>query len=89
MASLVRDPARLARVLLWQAGALIGATALVGFLMLVLGARDASAVYLLAVAVVAIRHGPWAAAGAALASFVLYNYLFIEPRYTFAVASPR
>ncbi len=88
VASLVGDPARLARNLLFQAGALAGATALIALLVLVLGARDASAVYLLAVAVVAIRHGPWAAAGTALASFVLYNYLFIEPRYTFAVASP-
>jgi two-component system sensor histidine kinase KdpD len=88
MAGLTRDPVRLARVLLWQAGALAVATALVAFLILVLGATEASAVYLLAVAVVAIRHGPWAAAGTALASFVLYNYLFIEPRYTFAVASP-
>jgi two-component system sensor histidine kinase KdpD len=88
MASIVRDPVGLARVLLWQAGALVAATALVAFFVLVLGAKDASAVYLLAVAVVAIRHGPWAAAGTALASFVLYNYLFIEPRYTFAVASP-
>ena len=88
MARLIGEPAHLARVLLWQACALAAATALVAFLILVLGGRDASAVYLLAVAVVAIRHGPWAAAGTALASFVLYNYLFIEPRYTFAVASP-
>jgi len=88
VATLVHDPARLARVLLWQACALAAATALVAFLILVLGATDASAVYLLAVAVVAIRHGPWAAAGTALASFVLYNYLFIPPRYTFAVSSP-
>jgi two-component system, OmpR family, sensor histidine kinase KdpD len=88
VARLIRDAARVARVLVWQAAALVAATALVAFLILVLGARDASAVYLLAVAIVAIRHGPWAAAGTALASFVLYNYLFIEPRYTFAVASP-
>ena len=88
MARVLRDPSRLAGVLLWQVGALVAATALVAFLILVLGAKDASAVYLLAVAVVAIRHGPWAAAGTAVASFVLYNYLFIEPRYTFAVASP-
>jgi len=88
VARFIRDRARVVRVLLWQAGALLAATGLVAFLILVVGARDASAVYLLAVAVVAIRHGPWAAAGTALASFVLYNYLFIEPRFTFAVASP-
>ena len=88
MGSLIGDPARLGKVLVSQALALVGATALVAVLIVVLGARDASAVYLLAVAVVAIRHGPWAAAGTALASFVLYNYLFIEPRFTFSVASP-
>jgi two-component system sensor histidine kinase KdpD len=53
-----------------------------------LGLADASPVYLLGVAAVAIAYGATAAVGTAVGAFLTYNFLFIEPRYTFAVAQP-
>ena len=32
--------------------------------------------------------GTWGAVLAAVASFLLYNFLFVDPRYTFTVAQP-
>ena len=49
---------------------------------------DASAVYLLGVAAVAITYGAAAAVATAIGAFLIYNYLFVAPRYTFTVASP-
>ena len=48
----------------------------------------ASSIYLLGVTVVAIRHGTAAALLAAAGAFVIYNLLFVEPRFTLAVARP-
>jgi two-component system sensor histidine kinase KdpD len=50
---------------------------------------DASTLYLLAVALVAYLRGSWAAVGAAFASFLTYNFLFVPPRFTFQVADPQ
>ena len=52
------------------------------------GLTNASAVYLLAVVVVAVGFGRVAAAGTAVAAFLLYNYLFVPPTLTFVVADP-
>ena len=68
--------------------ALAGATALVAALEAGLRLDNASSVYLVAVAVVAIRWGTLPAIIAALGGFLVYNLLFVEPRNTFAVASP-
>ena len=48
-----------------------------------------SSVYLLAVAGVAFANGTVAAVATAIGSFVLYNFLFVEPRFSLAVAEPQ
>ncbi|MFI5261358.1 MAG: ATP-binding protein [Candidatus Limnocylindrales bacterium] len=49
---------------------------------------NASAVYLVAVVVVAVSGGTWAAVGCSVAAFLLYDFLFIQPLYTLTVAEP-
>lgn len=61
----------------------------VGLALDSLGVRDPSSVYLLATAAVAIRAGTRAALVAAIGSFVLVNFLFVEPRYSLAAARPQ
>lgn len=63
------------------------ATALVAVLVHGLQVPNASSLYLLAVAAAAIRRGTAAALITAVGGFLVYNFLFIEPRATFAVAS--
>ena len=53
-----------------------------------LGVEHASSIYLVGVAVVAIRQGTAAAVLAATGAFGIYNLLFVEPRFTLAVARP-
>jgi two-component system, OmpR family, sensor histidine kinase KdpD len=79
---------RVARAVGAQLLALIAATIIVTFLERVVGVRPASSVYLLAVAVIAVAFGSAAAAGTAIGSFLIYNFFFVEPRYTFTVAAP-
>ena len=50
------------------------------------GVRDASTLFLLAVASVAFLRGSWAAVATALGAFLAYNYLFLPPEFTFAVS---
>jgi two-component system sensor histidine kinase KdpD len=50
---------------------------------------DASVVYLLAVVLMAGRYRTAAAVATSFAAFLLYDYLFTEPRFTFAVADPQ
>jgi len=64
------------------------ATGLVGALELGLAIDNASAVYLLAVAAIAIRWGTIPAIVTAMAAFLVYNVLFVEPRFTVIVARP-
>ncbi len=49
---------------------------------------DASPLYLIAVVGIAVVFGTWAAIAAAVASFLLYDALFVEPRFTLAVSDP-
>jgi len=67
--------------------ALGGATALVALLQDGFGVPNPSAVYILAVAVVALVGGRVAVLLVAVASFLLYDALFVEPRFTFTVAN--
>ncbi len=69
--------------------ALAAATALVALLEYGLGVADASAVYLLAVVLVAVFFGVTPAVATAVAAFLLHDFLFIEPRYTLTVNDPR
>jgi two-component system sensor histidine kinase KdpD len=63
-------------------------TATVGVFVLEerLGLQGGSAVYLLAVAMVAYLQGSWAAISTAVGAFLAYNFLFVAPRFTFRVA---
>src|SRR4051794_17575195 len=64
------------------------ATIVVGLLQDVLGVPNPSAVYLVAVVATAIVSGTVGAIATAVASFVLYNYLFTEPRSTLSMHEP-
>ena len=72
----------------WVLAALAAATALVSALESGLGIDNASSVYLVAVAAIAIRWGTVAAIATAVGGFLVYNLLFVDPRNTFAVATP-
>ncbi|HEY7526858.1 MAG TPA: ATP-binding protein [Candidatus Limnocylindria bacterium] len=67
---------------------LLFATALVELLEGPVGVPTASATYLLAVIGSAALFGTPAGIGASVAAFLLYDFLFVEPRYTFTVADP-
>ena len=53
-----------------------------------IGVRDASPVYLIAVVVAASTLGTWAAVATSGVSFLVYDFLFTTPRFTFAVSNP-
>jgi two-component system, OmpR family, sensor histidine kinase KdpD len=67
---------------------LAGATVAVSVLQEYVGVPNASAVYLAAVVATAFVAGTWGAIVAAVASFLLYDFLFVLPLYTFTVADP-
>jgi two-component system sensor histidine kinase KdpD len=69
--------------------ALAAATIAVAILEHGLNLVDASSVYLLAVVLMAVFFGVGPAIGAALGGFVIYDFLFIEPRFTLTVDDPR
>jgi two-component system, OmpR family, sensor histidine kinase KdpD len=52
------------------------------------GVENASSLYLVAVVGCAVLSGTWAAVTAAVVSFLAYDFLFIEPVYTFTVSDP-
>jgi two-component system, OmpR family, sensor histidine kinase KdpD len=65
------------------------ATAMVALLQgAPLHAPNASAVYLVAVVAVAIVGGTWAAVACSIASFLLYDFLFVDPIGSLTVAQP-
>ncbi len=53
-----------------------------------LGVGNAAIVYLLAVVAVGMAFGSWLAIATSIASFLVYDYLFVEPVRTFAIAAP-
>jgi len=53
------------------------------------GVRDASILFLLAVALVAYLRGSWAAVATALGAFLAYNFLFLPPEFTLLVSDPQ
>ena len=69
-------------------GALTVMTAVVNLLEGSLAIPDASAAYLLAVVVIAVAVGTTPAVVTAIGAFLLYDYLFTEPRYTLTVRDP-
>jgi two-component system sensor histidine kinase KdpD len=75
--------ARLGIIALALAAATLAAAALQAWL----GIADASAIYLLAVVVIAGRYGTWSGVGTSVVAFLVYDFLFTAPRYTFNVTS--
>ncbi|MDQ6796022.1 MAG: DUF4118 domain-containing protein [Chloroflexota bacterium] len=78
----------IARLLAVAIPSLAGATLAIAALQGYVGVPNASAVYLAAVVATAFVAGTWGAVVAALASFLLYDFLFVLPLYTFTVADP-
>ena len=81
-------PARLRRaltVVAVSAVSLAAATVVVGYLQDTLGVPNPSAVYLVAVVVTALLVGTVGAVLTSVAAFLLYNYLFTDPRYTLSM----
>lgn len=64
------------------------ATVVVGYLQDSLGVPNPSAVYLVAVVATALVSGTAGAILASVASFLLYNFLFTEPRGSFSIVDP-
>ncbi len=64
------------------------ATVVVAALEQAIAVPDASAVYLVAVAIVGSVGGTLPAVATAIASFLAYNVLFTEPRFSLVVAEP-
>jgi two-component system, OmpR family, sensor histidine kinase KdpD len=71
-----------------SAASLVLATALAAFVHLQLGMADTAIVYLLAVVAVGMGYGSWMAVATSVASFLIYDFLFVKPLYTFAIAAP-
>jgi two-component system, OmpR family, sensor histidine kinase KdpD len=67
---------------------LAAASLAVALLQAYVGVLNASAVYLAAVVATAIVGGTFGAVIAAVASFLLYDFLFVLPLYTFTVEDP-
>ena len=81
-------PTRLVRTIAVAAASLAVATVVVGFLQDVAGLPNPSAVYLIAVVATALVGGAAGAIGTSVAAFLLDNYLFTEPRYSFSIDEP-
>jgi two-component system, OmpR family, sensor histidine kinase KdpD len=80
--------ARIATLLVVGIVSLGSATALVAILEGQLGVPNASAVYFVAVVATAVAAGTPGALLAGVAAFLLYDFLFVDPRHTFVVADP-
>jgi two-component system sensor histidine kinase KdpD len=69
------------------AGGLAFSTLLAFFFVRQLGVPDAAIVYLLPVVAVGMGYGSWLAIGTSIASFLIYDFCFVPPLYTFSIAS--
>src|SRR5215207_9601559 len=81
------EPDAVVRFLAVAVPSLAMATVAVAVLVNVLNVPNPSAIYLVAVVATAVVSGTWGATAASVAAFLLYNLLFVEPRYTFTVAN--
>ena len=84
----VRAQRRTVLSLALTAGSLIVVSGLVAVLEGPIGVPNASSAYLLAVMVSAMAFGTVAGVLAAVGGFLLYDFLFIQPLYTFTVGDP-
>ena len=80
------------RVPKWLGTAAVVVVALLASILLVAALEsafrigNASSVFLVAVSVVALRLGTWPAVATATGAFVVYNFLFVDPRMTLTVS---
>ncbi|HEU0244301.1 MAG TPA: DUF4118 domain-containing protein [Candidatus Limnocylindrales bacterium] len=69
-------------------GTLVAATAAVAVLEHTVGVADASPLYLIAVVLAAALLGTWGAVATSVVAFLVYDFTFTSPRFTFVVADP-
>ena len=67
---------------------LAAATVLASLIQYRFGVPHAATIYLLAVVAVGMGYGSWMAVATSLASFLLYDFFFVRPLYTFSIAAP-
>ena len=82
------DVRRIGLLLAIAVPSLVVATVAAWLLEAYVGVPDASIVYLAAVVATAIVAGTVGAIAAAIASFLVYNFLFTQPTFTFAIDDP-
>lgn len=78
----------IARLLAAAVPSLAVATLAVGLLQDVVGVPNPTAVYLVAVVATALVSGSAGAIVVSIAAFLLDDFLFVEPRFTFSIAHP-
>jgi two-component system sensor histidine kinase KdpD len=83
------SPARVGRVVAVVAASLAAATAATAALESWVGIDNASVVYIVAVAGTAILAGTPGAIATSIGAFVLYDFFFVDPRYTLAIQEPQ
>jgi two-component system sensor histidine kinase KdpD len=81
------DPEDVARRVVLSAAALGAATAVAAALQAWLGIADTSAIYLLAIVPIAGRYGTTSGVIASVIAFLVYDFLFTAPRFTFNVTN--
>jgi two-component system sensor histidine kinase KdpD len=77
-----------ARVTATIAAAVVASTVAIGLVEQYLGITYAAPLYLLAVLAVGMRHGTIPAVATAVIGFLAYDFLFVEPLYTFTIRDP-
>ena len=82
-----RPSRRTGLVVLGEVLALAATTALVAILQGRLNVANPSAAYLLAVVALAVVFGTRAAIAGSISAFLLYDFLFVDPRFTLTVSS--
>jgi two-component system sensor histidine kinase KdpD len=87
MSGRLPGPARTALVSATILAALVPATVAIALLAR-LGVTHAAPVYLLAVVAVGMRWGTIPAVVTSVAAFLAYDFLFVQPLYTFTISSP-
>jgi two-component system sensor histidine kinase KdpD len=73
---------------LWVAVSLVAATAAVAAIEAWVNVSNASTVYLVAVVACGVGVGTAGAVLASVGSFLIYNFFFVPPLYTFTIAEP-
>lgn len=85
-------PRRLSNAGLTQIAAMVAGVAAMSALIALIEAAieipNLLIVYLLVVVFCAVTWGWWSALGAAILAFLLYDFLFVDPRFTFTVHDP-